>query len=154
MPLDKIELEKLIKDVLETVTMDIDTVDSDGKKQTQNIKPFKDGQKIMTLETSKDVNGLDALVKVMSDKILSHLVENVETSLLERFEKLESDFDSFVIALNGAGAGPATAVPAAIATWLALPINNTVARVTDKIDATAKTLEAQTAQSAYIYGTK
>lgn len=145
MALNEETLKSIIKSQLDEVTMDFPVVDDEGNLSNSIINPFKDGTPTMTDGDGNDVRGLDAIVNSISEKVISHFVENTETSLLDRFDKLESDFDSFVQAMLGVGVGPSTAVPAGVTAWLTT--SNTVTRVTDKAS-------AELAEKPYIFGSK
>lgn len=88
---------------------------------------------------------LEEQVEKLAKAIVDHIVENIENLLLERFDNLESDFDGFVQAMAGVGAGPATAVPAGVATFLAT--SKTLTRATQKI-------QQEAIETPYIHGSK
>jgi hypothetical protein len=148
MALDNSILYTNIKtELANNVTMN--TYDVNGKAIT--IHPFgQDGNPKANMVynsggISESATGFDIIIKVISEKVIQHITDNIQTTLLDRFEKLETDFDNFVTAMNGVGVGPSTAVPAAVVAFLAT--SNTVSRLADK---TAESL----IQKDYLYGNK
>lgn len=99
-----------------------------------------------------DDNGRTKLTE-MSDKlaeaIVTHVVESfgdeVKNTLLERFDNLESDFDSFVQAMTTVGLGTATIVPTVVLAWI--PTSNTGERVTQKA-------QQEAIEKPYTHGSK
>lgn len=129
--LDKTTLYNNIKnEMVNKITM----IWKDENGQDVTIKPFESGTATLTYTKDgkpKTVTGFDAMIEIVVDKVLDHLITNTKSSLLQRFEKLEIDFDSLVTSLAGVGVGSATAVPAAIAAFRAT--SNTSSRASDKI---------------------
>ena len=83
--------------------------------------------------------GIDALIEIIIRETLNYLQQNVEIVMKDRIDKLETDFDSFVTSMAGSGVGAATAVPAAVASYLLT--SDTVSRAALKIQETQQRSE-------------
>lgn len=162
MPLNEDDLMKSIVDEMKKVLMFTQIVDADGNLVDQKIFPFRDtldeskvmlyrenGEEINNKEDARNdekYTGFEILIKVLINKIMEHILSNIENNLLQRFDLLESDLDSFVKSMLGVGVGPATAVPAAVTAWIAT--SNQVQRLA------AKENQDKNITKPYIHGSK
>jgi hypothetical protein len=133
---------------LNTVTTNVPKIEG-GKSAGEEPLNIFDADKVETkygtsarkmTYSEENYSGIEVIVEIIADKVaekvINHFKDNIKSSLLERFELLESDFDSFVTSMLGVGAGPSTAVPAAVAAFLLT--SNTVQRVSEKLTATGE----------------
>jgi len=76
--------------------------DSKGK-----IVKFKSADKPKFEEIySSDLNtGMEIIAEAISKEVLNYIVENVEVTFKERLDKLESDYNAFILSLNTVAAG-------------------------------------------------
>lgn len=143
------EIKEYVTSALNSVTMSADDGETINIFDSSSVQSkYGNDPKFMNYNGTQ-YTGIGVIVEILSDKIaekvVEHLTENIKTSLLERFELLEIDFDNFVNAMLTVGVGAATAVPAVVTTYKAA--SNTNVRSTNKTTALSE-------GSPIIYGRK
>jgi hypothetical protein len=131
MALNKTTLIDSILNELKTVTMEMPQASDDGGVETIVKYPFdtsKDGNKTMVYN-SEDVTGIEAIVKVIVNKTIDHLLSNLEITgiKVELDNSLNSLFNTGVPVPNDGGA-------TLKATWTAGTANQVYDKATQSND--------------------
>ncbi len=101
------------KQGMEYARVEMDIPDEDGNMKTEKM-PLAGGDGGVSYKTMPNIKtgggvsgegttGTEAMVAIIVDKTISHIMENFEVAWHDRFEALETDFNSFVANMLIAG---------------------------------------------------